>query len=126
MVINVPDLSDELTEKVICNALEKAENNSTESDRPFYVITPVSGCLRFVRCWFCGDVCCVPFATPDIPHRPLFGTCCNCADEGRHFPTADDNDAHVHDFSLYGVCSICGEIKYKSLAYCEIYGCDPD
>lgn len=40
--------------------------------------------------------------------------------------SADDNDAHVHDYSPWGICSICGEIKYKSPAYCELHGCDPD
>lgn len=82
MVINVPDLSEELTEEVISNAFVKAENDPTEWDRPFYVITPVSGCLRFVRCWYCGVVCCVPFATADRFNLPLFGTCCNCAEKG--------------------------------------------
>ena len=43
-----------------------------------------------------------------------------------HEFTSDDNDAHVHDYSPLGICSICGAIEYKSPAYCEIYGCDPD
>ena len=27
-----------------------------------------------------------------------------------HEFTADDNDAHVHDYSPWGICSICGAI----------------
>ena len=85
MVINVPVLSDELTKEIIFNALVKAGADPNEWDRPLYVITPGFGCRRFVFCWFCCEVCSVPFATPDIPHYPLFVTCCNCANKGRHF-----------------------------------------
>ena len=36
-----------------------------------------------------------------------------------------DPDAHDHDYTPWGVCTICGYIKYMSPAYCELHGCDP-
>ena len=39
--------------------------------------------------------------------------------------TMDDIDAHEHDYTPWGVCTICGYIKYMSPAYCELHGCDP-
>lgn len=38
---------------------------------------------------------------------------------------SDDPDAHDHDYTPWGVCTICGYIKYMSPAYCELHGCDP-
>lgn len=37
----------------------------------------------------------------------------------------DYYDAHTCDYEN-GCCKICGAIQYKSILYCELYGCDPD
>lgn len=37
----------------------------------------------------------------------------------------DFADSHTCDYEN-GCCKICGEIEYKSMLYCELYGCDPD
>lgn len=36
-----------------------------------------------------------------------------------------DPDSHDHDYTPWGVCTICGYIKYMSPAYCDLHGCDP-
>lgn len=83
MVVNIPDVSDELTEQILENAFEKAEKDSNpeEWNKPFWAFEPVGGFHRYVRCWFCGRICCVPFALANIPNRSKFGTCHTCYDE---------------------------------------------
>ena len=39
------------------------------------------------------------------------------------FP-ADYYDTHTCDYKN-GCCTICGKVEYKSMLYCELYGCDP-
>lgn len=81
MVVNIPDVSDELTEQILENAFEKAERDPVESKNSFWGYEPAGGFHRYVRCWFCGRICCVPFALANIPNRPKFGTCHTCYDE---------------------------------------------
>lgn len=30
-----------------------------------------------------------------------------------------------HEYDAFGYCTCCGAVKYMSLAYCELYCCDP-
>lgn len=78
MVVNIPDVSDELTEQILENAFEKAERDPVESKNIFWGYEPAGGFHRFVRCAYCLRVCCDSFASPNF--STLLGTCCNCAE----------------------------------------------
>lgn len=47
---------------------------------------------------------------------------------GEHYELDDNGnvigDFCVHYYDLEGICVFCGDIKYKSLEYCRLYGCD--
>lgn len=37
----------------------------------------------------------------------------------------DYYDSHTCEYEN-GCCIICGKVQYKSMLYCELYGCDPN
>ena len=43
-------------------------------------------------------------------------------DHGLQTVFLEDEEGHTHSFNEWGVCSECGEIKYGSYAYLQIYG----
>lgn len=80
MVVNIPDVSDELTELILENAFEKAEQDPIESKKSFWGYEPAGGFHRYVRCAYCSRVCCVSFASSNL--SALLCTCCFCAESG--------------------------------------------